>query len=134
MSVALFNENYSVQQFITGILSRELGVLMRIPSDAIIPREKLIGYLLVPQVKNDKSKFLAQAGFTSDNLGVLEAAIRRILAENDAVRDRENEYGIHYRVQGSLVGPNGELAVIAIWIWGAKEKQYRFITLKPDKE
>jgi len=107
---------------------------MKIPPNAIIPPEKLIGYLLVPQVRNDKSKFLAQAGFTSQNPDALEAAIRRILAENDALQDRENEYGTHYRVVGTLVGPDGDLAVIAIWIFGTKEKQYRFITLKPDKE
>ncbi len=39
---------------------------MKIPSDAIIPDEKLTRYLLVPKARNDKSKFLAQAGFTSD--------------------------------------------------------------------
>jgi hypothetical protein len=107
---------------------------MRLPSDAIIPRDKLTGYLLVPQVKNDKSKFLAQAGFTPDNPDDLEAAIRRILAENDAVQDREDEYGISYRVSGALVGPDGNLAVITVWMYGTKEQNYRFITLKSDKE
>ena len=36
---------------------------MRIPDDAIIPEEKLTRYLLVPHPSDDKSKFLAQAGF-----------------------------------------------------------------------
>jgi hypothetical protein len=107
---------------------------MRITSDALIAREKLTGYLLVPQAKNDKSKFLAQAGFTPDNPDVLEAAIRRILVENDAVQDRADEYGVFYRVSGALVGPDGSLAVITVWIYGANEQSYRFITLKPDKE
>ncbi|MEO1664725.1 MAG: DUF6883 domain-containing protein [Chloroflexota bacterium] len=108
---------------------------MRIPAEAaVIPPEKLTKYLLVPQVKNDKSKFLAQAGFTLDNPDELDAAIRRILAENDAVQDRENEYGKSYRVSGQLVGPGGALAVITVWMLGTKDQHYRFITLKPDKE
>ena len=37
---------------------------MRIPSDASIPREKLTHYLLEHRAKNDKSHYLAGAGFT----------------------------------------------------------------------
>ena len=36
---------------------------MIIPSDAIIADEKITHYLLVPREQDDKSKFLAQAGF-----------------------------------------------------------------------
>jgi hypothetical protein len=36
--------------------------VLRIPSDALIPLEKLTSYLLVPREWDDKSKFLAQAG------------------------------------------------------------------------
>lgn len=107
---------------------------MRIPEGAVVPREKLTDYLLVPQVKNDKSKFLAQVGFTQENPDVLEAAIRAVIAENDAVQDRVNEYGTFYRVTGSLRGPAGDLEVVTVWIYGAKDETYRFITLKPDKE
>jgi hypothetical protein len=32
---------------------------MKIPADAIIAREKLTRYLLIPQRKSDKSKWLA---------------------------------------------------------------------------
>ncbi|MBL8166161.1 MAG: hypothetical protein JNJ61_29530 [Anaerolineae bacterium] len=102
--------------------------------EAIIPREKLTHYLLLPQVRNDKSRFLAQAGFTQANPDALEAAIRQILAENEAVQDREDEYGRSYRVAGALVGPDGALAVITVWMHGSKTQQYRFITLKPNKE
>lgn len=51
-----------------------------------------------------------------------------------AVPDRKDEYGTYYRVTGTLQGPNGDLNVITVWIYGAKESNYRFITLKPDKE
>ena len=37
------------------------------PQDAIIPDAKISNYLLKYRDKDDKSKFLAQAGFTEDN-------------------------------------------------------------------
>jgi hypothetical protein len=107
---------------------------MKLPDDVVIPREKLTEYLLVPKDKNDKSKYLAQAGFTQENPDALEAAIRRLIGENDAVQDREDEYGIYYRVTGVLYGVTADLDVITVWIQGAKDSSYRFITLKPDKE
>ncbi|MBC6935347.1 MAG: hypothetical protein DWB42_05870 [Chloroflexi bacterium] len=107
---------------------------MKLPEDVLIPREELTAYLLVSRAKNDKSGFLAQAGFTQQNPDMLEAAIIRFIRDNDAVQNRKDEYGTYYRVTGTLQGPNGDLNVITVWIYGAKESKYRFITLKPDKE
>ena len=104
------------------------------PSDVVIPSEKLTEYLLVPRVRNDKSKFLAQAGFTTENPAVLERAIRNLIAQNEAVLERENRYGIFYRVSGELVGPSGILSVVTIWIVRAIDGEFRFVTLKPDKD
>jgi hypothetical protein len=97
---------------------------MKLPEEVLIPREKLTAHLLVSRAKNDKSGFLAQAGFTQQNPD----------RDNDAVQDRKDEYGTYYRITGTLQGPNGDLNVITVWIYGAKESKYRFITLKPDKE
>jgi hypothetical protein len=109
---------------------------VRIPSDAIIPLEKLTKYLLVPKRKNDKSKFLAQAGFTLENPEALEAAIRQIIAENDAAYDRTDEFGDFYEVAGELIGVNGvNLGVVTIWIVRIENKDiYRFVTLKPQEK
>ena len=103
-------------------------------SDVVIPPEKLTRYLLVPRVRNDKSKFLSQAGFTTENPAVLEQAIRDLIARNEAVLERENRYGIFYRVSGELVGPSGILSVVTIWIVRAIDGEFRFVTLKPDKD
>ncbi len=43
-----------------------------LPQDSIIAESKLTQYLLVPLPKDDKSKFLAQAGYTLDNWQQLE--------------------------------------------------------------
>ena len=107
---------------------------MKLPETVVIQREKLTHYLLVPQPKNDKSKFLAQAGFTQENPEALEAAIRRLVQENDAVQDRQDEYGTFYQVTGVLRGIKRDLNVVTVWIYEIKHQGYRFITLKPDKE
>lgn len=108
---------------------------MKIPPDAIIADEKITRYLLVPREQDDKSKFLAQAGFTPDNPKLLKAAIRQLADTTPAIKDRDNEYGVFYRVIGSLIGVNQRnLAVITVWLQRAVDGKFQFITLKPNKE
>ncbi|MGL5795657.1 MAG: DUF6883 domain-containing protein [Waterburya sp.] len=71
---------------------------MKIPTDAIISESKLTKYLLVFKPRNDKSQFLAQAGFSLDNWQALEIAIRQLNLTVEAFRDRTNEYGTFYNV------------------------------------
>jgi hypothetical protein len=104
---------------------------MRVPSSAITPHAKLTEYLLAYRRKSDKSQFLAQAGFTEDNPAELAQAIRRLIAEHEAVVDRRNEYGTFYRVKGELKGPDGVLAVMTVWIQQEIDGAFRFVTLKP---
>jgi hypothetical protein len=108
---------------------------MKIPSDAIIPVEKLTRYLLVFKPQDDKSKFLAQAGFTLDNPEDLEQAIRTLITTEPAIPDGTNEYGRFYRVEGQLQGNQARtLAVVTLWIQWHIDQKYRFVTLKPKKE
>ena len=108
---------------------------MRIPPDAIIPMEKLTSYLLVPREWDDKSKFLAQAGFTRENPHWLLSAIRELAAAAEAEEDRVDQYGVFLRAEGSLLGPNGRrLSVVTIWLRWHLDGQVRFVTLKPLKE
>jgi hypothetical protein len=106
--------------------------LLRIPPDAVIPEEKLTHYLLVPRVEDDKSKFLAQAGFTQDNPTELLTVIRQLADIAEAVEDGNNQFGDFYRVEGYLTGPNGHtVAVVLIWLQWYQDKSFHFITLKP---
>ena len=90
---------------------------VRIPVDAVIPAEKLSRYLLVPRPWDDKSRFLAQAGFLITDPMALDRAIRRVAAAYDAVEDGQNDYGTFFRLEGDLVGPNGHsLPVVLIWL------------------
>ena len=111
--------------------SKSLSKITRIPADAVIPHAKLSEYLLVYRRKSDKSQFLAQAGFTQDNPAALAKAIRRLIAEHDAIVDRWNEYGTFYTVAGELKGPEGGLAVVTVWIHQALDGTFRFVTRKP---
>lgn len=97
--------------------------------------EKLLDYLLVPRPWDDKSKYLARAGFTPDNPDKLLAALRDLVADVEAQPDGENVYGEFLRVEGDLKGGNGwKLPVITIWLRWQVDGQVRFVTLKPKKE
>jgi len=108
---------------------------VRIPEDLIIPDAKITHYLLVQKARNDKSKFLAQAGFTQENSEVLKVAIQRQAVASEAVEDRSNEYGTFYQVEGDLVGANGaNLSVVTVWLQRQIDGKFQFVTLKPRKE
>ena len=108
---------------------------MQIPNDAIISDEKLSRYLLVHKTRNDKSQFLAQAGFTAQNPESLRTAIRTLIESAEAVEDRTNEYGTFYEVKGELIGTNGKtLFVTTIWLRKQSDGEFQFVTLKPAKE
>lgn len=104
---------------------------MNVPADATIAREKLTQYLLAPRARNDKSRFLARAGFTQANPDALEAALRRQAAAAEAQIERQNVHGIYLNVRGNLHGPRGTLQVVTVWIMLATNGECRFVTLKP---
>lgn len=106
---------------------------LRIPLDGlVIPATKLTHYLLVWRPKSDKSRFLARAGFTAENPEVLRRAIERQATTYEAVLNRVDEYGEHYRVEGAIIGSDDRaLEVVTIWNRSAAEAIFRFVTLKP---
>ena len=90
---------------------------MKIPVDAIIPEAKLTKYLLFFKPRNDKSRFLARAGFTVENSQTLKLAIGHLSQSVEAIPDRIDEYGTFYNVSGTLQGINGiNLLVVTIWL------------------
>jgi hypothetical protein len=108
---------------------------LKIPEDSIVPEAKLTRYLLIERSRNDKSKFLAQAGFTQENPDELLAALRQLSRSCNATADRTDQYGIYYQVKGTLVGPNGiSLNVVTVWLERQIDQQFQFVTLIPDKE
>ena len=106
---------------------------MKILDDVIIAPEKLSRYLLVPRLTDDKARFLARGGFTLENPGELETAIRWLARSMEAVQDGRSEYGTFWRVEGCLRGPLRELSVVLIFLERSADRRISLVTLKPSK-
>jgi hypothetical protein len=106
---------------------------MKLQGTIVIPDAKLTQYLLVSRPEDDKAKFLAQVGFTPDNPDQLKQAIFNLVQTYDAIADRNNKYGTYYLVEGPLLGPNGSLAVVTVWIERTIDGIFQFVTLKPKR-
>lgn len=105
---------------------------MKITEETVIPVEKLTAYLLAPRSRDDKSKFLAQAGSDRNDPDTLPVALRRFADTIEAVEDGVNEYGTFYRVEGDLTGPTGHsLRGVMIWFRWSLDGTMHFVTLKP---
>jgi Domain of unknown function (DUF6883) len=109
--------------------------LVKLPADSIISERKLREYLLTPRPEDDKSRFLALAGYSLSHWHLLEADLRRQIVEGDALLIRTTQYGDMYRINGRLTGPNGKvLDVTTGWIRLHATGETGFVTLVPDKE
>ena len=107
---------------------------MKLPANSVIAPRKLTQYLLRLRVEDDKSQFLALAGYTLENADRLVSDIREQILPLEAELFDETEYGPKYRIRGSLNGPNGRaLRVSTIWMKENATNQTKFVTLIPHK-
>jgi len=108
---------------------------MKLSSDTFIAPEKLTHYLLVRQMRADKSQFLALAGYTLANAEQLLADLRHQILPLDAELSETNQFGDFYEIRGRLNGPNGVvLHVLTIWLTDRLSGLTKFVTLLPDKK
>jgi hypothetical protein len=108
---------------------------LKLPDDSIISPEKITEYLLKLQPDNDKSQFLARAGYSLENWQRLLEDIRSQILPNEAELMRKTTYGDLFRIRSKLLGPNGILLrVVTIWMTEDVSRETKFITLFPDKE
>ena len=90
---------------------------MKLPANAAIAKEKIVQYLLAKQPENDKSQFLAAAGYTIEQADRLADDLRKQILPLDAEFVETTEYGEKFRIRGVLTGPNGRsLSVSSIWM------------------
>lgn len=105
---------------------------MKLPPDAIIATGKLASYLLRWRKEDDKSAFLALAGYSPDDAERLESDIRDQLLPCHAEPLGDTEYGPKFRISAALRGPNGRsLQTISIWMTEKATGATKFITLYP---
>ena len=108
---------------------------MILSADAVIAKAKVVNYLLARRRENDKSEFLAQAGYSATQANQLVEDIRRQLLPMDAEHEETTEYGDTYRICGTLTGPNGRaLRVVSIWMTESATGTTKFITLYPERK
>ncbi len=108
---------------------------MKLQSNSIISKDKIIRYLLLPREEDDKSKYLYNAGYSLSQWEQLEKDIRKAIDRNDAILKEQNAYGFVYEVKAKWKGPNGKkLSVVLIWLKLFKTGETKFITLYPVKE
>ncbi len=107
---------------------------MKLPADASIAVSKLTDYLLIPKSRNDKSAWLATAGYLAGNWQELERDLRVQVLTSEAEWLEDNAYGIVYRNDTRLTGPNGvALDMTTIWMTEYATGATKFITLYPRK-
>ena len=107
---------------------------MKLPVNAHIDPRKLTEYLLRRRLVDDKSAFVALAGYTVDNADQLLIDIREQILPLEAEFIEQTEYGPKYRIRSTLTGPNGRaIDVVTIWMTEDATNQTKFVTLVPDK-
>lgn len=73
---------------------------MKLPANTIIARRKVNDYLLRHRAEDDKSGFLALAGYTLESADRLMSDLRTQLLPLDADTFDHTEYGTKYRIRG----------------------------------
>ncbi len=105
---------------------------MKLLPPFFIAERKLTHYLLISLAKDDKSNYLKLAGYLPDNWPVLEKDLLWLVENEEAVFEKEHEYGFSFSITGQLTGPNGRLLQVkTIWIRDIDEEITKFITLYP---
>lgn len=109
--------------------------MVKLSEDTIIASEKLTDYLLTYKKRNDKSQWLAKAGYNIDNWTVLKQDLERQILPMDAKRIEVNAFGQVFEIKGDLIGPNClPLSVSTIWLKETISGVTKFITMYPNKK
>lgn len=110
------------------------GSKVRLSRDALISDEKLAKYLLAPRKRNDKSKWLAQAGYLPETWPLLKDDLRNQVLPREAALVETTEYGKIYEIRAKLKGPNSKtLRVRTIWMVEKTTDVTKFVTMYPDR-
>jgi hypothetical protein len=109
---------------------------MKLPhaKSAIIPPEKIKGYLLSPghPIGRYKAAFFRVHGYEQNGWEALARDIRALL-ENDANLAERTQFGEKYTITGQVVGPNGRrFGLTTVWIILSGENAPRLVTAYPE--
>ena len=91
ISINTLDQLIDIKTSIQGKIKQNSLDPMYLPSDSLIPDDKITKYLLKFRPKDDKSKYLARAGFTLANPDALKTALIQLIQTNPAIEDLTNE-------------------------------------------
>lgn len=107
---------------------------MKIPFGLVIQDQKITNYLLVYQPKDDKSEYLALAGYNLENWEILKRDILNAVDASEVAEVTSTGWGTRFKVKSQWYGPNSRLVrVMTIWQQDEGSDIVKFITLYPDK-
>lgn len=99
-----------------------------------IDPQKITHYLLIPQENNDKSKFLAQYGYTQQNWQQLYQDILNASQPTEILDLITSGWGLRLKLRNHWQTPNELIIrVISIWQIDKTNQNAKFVTLYPDK-
>lgn len=109
---------------------------MRLPNAraAVVPREKITGYLLSLEHRTGrgKARFFAQFGFAPESWEALALALRQHAAVHDVAGAEDTAFGTRYTIEGSLESPDGRNPTVrAVWFIEEGEALPRLVTAYP---
>lgn len=103
-------------------------------ANALVPREKITGYLLSETHRDGRHKaaFFRLFGFAVESWDVLAAALRRHAVENEVAGMEESPFGMRYIIEGPLRAPDGRSPNLrSVWFIGTGETIPRLATAYP---
>jgi hypothetical protein len=111
-------------------------VVAKLPKaeSAIIPREKVVNYLLSTShpVGRSKAAYFRALGFDDTRSEVFEAALLQHAARSEVVQREANEFLEKFVVEGGLDGPTGSASrVRSVWIILNEDEAPRLVTAYP---
>lgn len=109
---------------------------MKLPGieNAVVPREKIAGYLLCSThpTGTHKAAFFTGFGFAADSWETMAEALARHAAEYEVAEVDDNDYGTRYTVEGPLDAPDGRRpSVRVVWFVERGERTPRLVTAYP---
>lgn len=84
---------------------------MKLPNhqQAVIPREKIVDYLLSPTHRDGRSKaeFFTRFGFSREDWETLAAALFDHAAAYEVAKIESSPFGSRYVIEGAITSPDG---------------------------
>ncbi len=109
---------------------------MKLPNHekAIVPREKIVDYLLSLSHRDGRSKaiFFSSFGFSIEDWQTLADALRHHAAMYEIAKIESTPFGTRYVVEGELVASDGRTPLVrVVWFVGTDEDAPRLATAYP---